>query len=120
MLHDFETHEHMLDAIRNGSYANSEAGRFITDLSARMPKAHVEDMFAYIRLHTELVLKAEKLLLAREQGERKPRSTATHADFARLHALERKIGISAMLAIWPHLRFSHEELFELHELEALA
>jgi len=120
MLHDFESHEHLLEAIRDGSYANSEAGRFINDLAQRMPKAHVEDMFAYIRLHTELVLKAEKLLLAREQGERKPPASATHADFVRLRALEHRIGMVAMLTIWPHLRFSHEELFELHELEALA
>jgi RsiW-degrading membrane proteinase PrsW (M82 family) len=120
MLHDFESHEHLLEAIREGSYANSEAGRFIADLARRLPKAHVEDIFAYIRLHTELVLQAEQMLLARERGERKPRTTATHADFVRLRALERKIGIVAMLTLWPHLRFNHEELFELHELEALA
>jgi hypothetical protein len=71
-----------------------------------------------MRLHAELVLRAEDLLLARAAGA-KPAITAADRDgFDRLHALERKIGKTALLAIWPHLHYSREELAELYELES--
>ena len=120
LIHDYESHEHLLAAIRDGSYAHSEAGRFISDLAARLEKAHAEDIFAYLRIHTELVLRAEQLLLERERGIGDAPKPADHEMFARLHELENKIGRTAMLTIWPHLKFSHKELWELHQLEARA
>lgn len=117
LIHDYESHEHLLQAIRDGSFAHEEAGRFITDVTERLGKAHAEDVFEYLRIHTELVLRAEQLLLARERGEEMPPRPEDHENFAKIHALERKVGKTAMLAIWPHLKFSHKELWELHELE---
>ena len=117
LLSDYETHETLLADMRSGEFAHSEAGRFVADLAGKFAAADVADMFAYIQLHTELVLRAEQMLLAREKGE-KPMATAQdRAHFAELHALERKIGRTALLTLWPHLHFSRQELSELYELE---
>ena len=89
----------------------------MADLSRRFDAAHVADMFSYIRLHTLLVLRAENLLLAREGGEDPRLRQDDRQDLHKLHALERKIGRTGLLAIWPHLHFSRQELWELYELE---
>jgi len=117
LLTDYESHEQLLADMRSGEFAHSEAGRFVFDLAQKFERAQVEDMFDYIQLHTELVLRAEQRLLAREKGEKAKASAEDKAHFAQLHALERKIGRTALLTLWPHLHFSRQELAELYELE---
>jgi protease PrsW len=120
LIADYESHEHLLEDIRSGKFVHTEAGRLITSLAARFGTTVVADIFAYIHLHTELVLRAEQVLLAREGGETPPLTQLDCDSFKRLHALERKIGKTAMLATWPHLKFSRQELWELHQLEVRA
>lgn len=117
MIHDYESHEHLLEDIKNGRFAHTEAGRFILSLVSRFSRRTVADIFAYLKLHTELVLCAEKLLLARERGEPTHACRADAAQFTRLHKLEKKIGRTALAAVWPYLKFSRQELFELHAFE---
>ena len=117
LLSDYESHERLLADMRSGEFAHSEAGRFVADLAAKFDEGHVADMFAYIQLHTELVLRAEQMLLAREKGAKQAATPEDHSHFAELHALERKIGGTALLTLWPHLHFSRQELSELYELE---
>jgi len=117
LIVDYESHEHLLEDIRSGKFAHTEAGRLISAIAARFGTRVVADIFAYIRLHTELVLRAEEVLLARQGGNVAPLTKVDADHFKRLHALERKIGRTAMLATWPHLKFSRQELWELHQLE---
>ena len=117
LLTDYESHERLLADIRSGEFSHSEAGRFIADLADKFDSAAVADLFAYLQLHTELVLRAERVLLAREKGEKQTATAEDRAHFAELHALERKIGRTALLTLWPHLHFSRQELAELYELE---
>jgi hypothetical protein len=117
LIHDYETHEHLLADIENGTFAHSQAGRMIKTLAARFSAEMAANLFAYIKLHTQLVLRAEEMLLAKENGRPIPPGHDAES-FARLHALEKTIGRTAMLTVWPHLKFSHQELFELHQLEA--
>ncbi len=117
LIKDHADHERLL-ATMSIEFAHSEAGRFISELADKFDAATTADIYAYMRLHAELVLRAEDLLLARAAGA-KPAITAADRDgFDRLHALERKIGKTALLAIWPHLHYSREELAELYELES--
>lgn len=120
LLGDYQSHQALLHAFRTGEFTHSEAGRFIADLAQSFDAAHVEAMYEYIRLHTELVLRAERLLLAREGGSDLRLQQADRDDFAKLHALERHIGRAGLLVIWPHLHFSRQELWELYELESEA
>jgi hypothetical protein len=118
LLHDYESHEHLLEDIRSGEFTHSEAGRFIIDVSNKFDPEVVAELFAYIRLHTELAVRADKVSLARETGEKLSDGHTLHESFKKLHALEKKIGPAAMLALWPHLHLSRRELWELNELEA--
>jgi protease PrsW len=120
LVHDYENHEHLLEDIRTGRFASSEAGRFIESLSERFDATVAALAFAYIKLHTELVLRAEQILLAKEKGEKVHPDPEDHARCHRLHDLERKIGHTVMLVLWPHLKFSRKELFELHQLDGIA
>lgn len=117
LVQDYESHLHLLEDIKAGRFEHSAAGRFINRLSDRFPKATAALIFEYVQLHTELVTRAESIALAREKGESLKGTKDDHARFRRLHALERKIGRTAMLVLWPHLHFSRRELWELHEFE---
>jgi RsiW-degrading membrane proteinase PrsW (M82 family) len=120
LLRDYESHEHLLEDIDSGAYARSEAGRFVAEVVRRFDQTTAADIFDYIKLHTQLVLRAEQILLAREGGTKLGLSEEDRDHFQRLHMLERKIGRTAMLVLWPHLHFSRQELWELHHLERSA
>jgi hypothetical protein len=120
LLSDYETHQHLLFEIESGEFVNDEAGRFITNLAKRFGDTAAADMFEYVKLHTELVLRAESIDLTQERGGRVTLTGADDAKFDRMHALERKIGRTALAALGPRLKFSRKELFEIHELERLA
>lgn len=118
LIQDYETHHQLLEDIDNGAFANSHAGALLKKLATRFSATMAAKLFAYIKLHTQLVLRAEEILLAKERGETVPVGRAEHDAFKRMHMLEKEIGRTAMLTLWPHLKFSHQELFELHQLEA--
>jgi RsiW-degrading membrane proteinase PrsW (M82 family) len=111
----------VLEDIRNGSFTHSEAGRFLEQSRSRFGPEVTALLFEYIKLYTELVLRAEQILLAKERGEKVSKATKDdHERLRRLHELERKIGPTVMAALWPHLKFSRRELFELHQFEGMA
>lgn len=117
LLTDYRSHQHLLQHIRSGEFQHSEAGRFILDLTGKFDDAVVADLFSYIQLHTELILRIEKITLAREKGEHVAITQENWDGFDRLHALEREIGKTALLVVWPHLQFSRKELWELYRVE---
>jgi len=118
LIHDYETHEHLLADIDSGAFAHSQAGQMIKRLAARFSAEMASLLFTYIKLHTLLVLRAEEILLAKANGTKIAPGKVGRESFKELHALEKQIGRTAMLTVWPHLKFSHQELFELHQLEA--
>jgi len=118
LLADYESHEQLLDEIRSGRYQASEAGRFVLTLSESFDQETVTAAFDYIRVHTELVVRAEQVLIANQSGETVSLGQEVRDQFDRLHALERRIGRAALLALRPHLRFSRNDLWEMNELES--
>ena len=118
LVHDYESHQQLLDDIVSGRFAHTEAGRFILTLSRRFDQSVIDDIFAYIKLHTIIVLRAEAISLARERNEKPDVPQSHREDLKRLTELEKKIGRTAMMALWPHLHFSRRELWELHEMGA--
>jgi len=116
LVTEYETHDHMLADIRAGRHDTTEAGRFILSLSERFAPEVVAEAFEYLKLHTELVLRAEQTLIAHEEGAAPPAAAEIRDEFQRLHALEKHIGRTALMAIRPHLQFSRHELWEMHEL----
>ncbi len=114
---DFEAHRKLLRQIEGGAFTECEAGRFLQDLEKIFSTPVVHDMIYYIRLHTELILSAEGILLAREQGIDIEIESETHEKLGELHLLERRIGKTGLHAMRPHLHLSRQELWEIHMLE---
>lgn len=117
LLSDYESHLHVLEKIESGEFQHEEGGRIFLTLARRFGQNKLGDMFAYMRLHTELVLRSEKISLARESGETIAVTREDVERFAEMHALERRIGRTALMTIRRHLHFSRRELWELNELE---
>src|SRR5262249_54389909 len=117
LLHEYESHEHMLEDIRGGHYETSEAGRFILTMSERFDPAVIAEAFDYLKPHTELVLHAEEPLPAHENGDPPPSARDMREEFHPLHQLEKQLGRSALMALRPPLQFSRHELWEMHELQ---
>jgi RsiW-degrading membrane proteinase PrsW (M82 family) len=113
-------HAKLLEDIDSGAFAATEAGRAIQRLAERLGEGLGPALFDYVRTHTELVVRAEDRLLALEGRAKAPREAELRDRFSHLHELERRLGRSAVLAARQHLRFSRNDLWEMHELEGRA
>ena len=114
---DFDSHKRLLRQIEHGNFTGCEAGRFLLDLKQVVAGSAAQDMVYYFHLHTELVLSAEQLLLAREQGLKVCIDKEIIEKLTEFHGLEKSIGKAGMKALRPHLHFSHKELWEVHLLD---
>ena len=114
---DFDSHKRLLRQIKHGEFTGCEAGRFLLDLKQVVSGAVAQDMVYYFHLHTELVLSAEQLLLAREQGVNVRIDKEVIEKLTEFHGLEKSIGKAGMKTLRPHLHFSHKELWEVHLLD---
>ena len=63
----------------------------------------VADLLCYLRLHTELALRAKGMLMMRENGFDVPVDEATRAKFAEMRYLRRSIGRTGLMALQPML-----------------
>ncbi len=118
LLTDFESHQHMLDDIAAGRLAAGPQGRFVRELAEQFPPDIGAAMFRYIQVHTWLVTKAEEDLIDLDEGRKEDLSEYVRANLAELHALEKRIGRTGLMALNRHMHFSRNELWEIHELEA--
>jgi hypothetical protein len=114
---DFDSHKKLLRQIEHGEFTDCEAGRLLADIEQVVNGAVAQDMVYYFHLHTELVLSAEQLLLAREQGLNLNVKKEIVEKLTEFHGLEKSIGKAGMKALRPHLHFSHKELWEVHLLD---
>ncbi|MBK6982076.1 MAG: hypothetical protein IPH30_11645 [Betaproteobacteria bacterium] len=74
------------------------------------------DLLCYLRLYTELALRAKGILLMRENGFEVPVDEATREKFTEMRFLETSIGRTGLLAIQPMLHMSHKDLWQLYML----
>lgn len=112
----FDADARMLELIGSGALADSPIGRYLQELKARFHGPVVADMLCYLRVHTELGLRAKGVLLARENGFDVPLDAATRAKFAELGYLEKSVGRTGLLALHPVLRRSRRDLWQLNVL----
>ena len=117
---DHDAHRRALEDIRSGRFATSEAGTAIAQLTEKIRIADAADVFAYAELKTELVLRAEEIMLARENGVVIEIGAEERAKFVRLDGLEQRLGNAVMAAIGPSLGFSRNDLWDLSRLRQSA
>jgi protease PrsW len=112
----FDADTQMLESITCGHFADSPAGRYLSSLKHRFKGPVVADLLCYIRLHTELALRAKGLLLMRENGFDVAVDEETRAKFTEVRYLKRSIGKTGLLAVLPMLYGTHKDIWQLNML----
>ncbi len=112
----FDNDAERLELIQSGRLSDSPIGRYLATLKSRFAGPVVADLLCYLRLHTELAMRAKGLLLMRESGFDLPLDDETKAKFEELRFLEKSIGRTGMLALQPVLPMSQKELWQLQML----
>ena len=112
----FDADTAMLESINSGSFADSPTGRSLDSLKQRFHGPVVADLLCYLRLHTELALRAKGVLMMRENGFEVPVDQATRDKFTEMDYLEKSIGRTGVLALKPMLHMSHKDLWQLYML----
>ena len=112
----FDADTAMLASINSGNFSDSPTGRYLDTLKRRFKGPVVADLLCYLRLHTELALRAKGVLMMRENGFDVPVDEATRDKFAEMDYLEASIGKTGLLALKPMLHMTHRDLWQLHML----
>jgi len=112
----FDADTAMLELINSGTFAGSPVGRYLHALRDKFEGPVVADLLCYLRLHTELSLRAKGILMLRENGFEAPVDDAVRDTFAELRYLEKSIGRTGVRAIQPMLAMSHKDLWQLYML----
>lgn len=110
----FDADAEMLDLIHSGRMSDSPVGRYLHSLKGKFEGAVVADVLCYVRLHTELALRAKGILIMRENGFEAEVDEATRAKFTEMAYLESSIGRTGLLAIQPMLHMSHKDLWQMY------
>ena len=112
----FDADAEMLALISSGNLSDSPLGRYLHTLQDRFRGPVLADLLCYLRVHTELALRAKGILLMRESGFEVPVDEATREKFAELEYLEHSVGKTGLLALRPLLHMSHKDLWQLYML----
>jgi RsiW-degrading membrane proteinase PrsW (M82 family) len=100
---DFDQDALLIEMITSGAFSESKIGRFLDDLRTKFEGPVVVDMLCYLRIYTELAIRAKAVLMARENGLELPMDDRTREKFEELHYLEQSIGKTGCLAMKPFL-----------------
>ena len=114
---DFDEDALLLEQINSGSFTESKIGQFLEDLKQKFSGPVVVDMLCYLRLYTELALRAKGVLMMRENGLDTPVGERTRAKFEEMRYLETSIGKTGCLAMRPFLQMTRKDLWQLYVLE---
>jgi RsiW-degrading membrane proteinase PrsW (M82 family) len=114
----FDADAEMLEILTSGALSDSRVGRYLDSLKRRFAGPVVADILCYLRLRTELALRAKGLIMMRESGFDVPVDDATRAKFEELRYLEKSIGATGLLAIQPMLHLTHRDLWQLNLLDS--
>lgn len=111
---DFDADTDLLDVITSRQFSESKIGRFLDDLRNKFEGPVVADMLCYLRIYTELAIRAKGVLMMRENGIEVPVGQRTHEKFEELRYLEKSIGKTGCLAMRPFLQMERKDLWQLH------
>jgi RsiW-degrading membrane proteinase PrsW (M82 family) len=110
----FDANSETLELIDSGELSDSPIGRYLLELKDKFEGPVVVDLLCYLRLHTELALRAKGILMMRESGFDVKVDEATREKFTEMRYLESSIGRTGVLALKPLLHMSHKDLWQLY------
>lgn len=112
----FDADAAMLESLTSGHFGDSPAGQYLASIRSRFQGTVVADLLCYLRLHSELALRAKGVLMMRESGFDASVDAATREKLAEMEFLSHSIGATGRLALMPLLHAGHRELWQLRML----
>ncbi len=113
----FDSDVQMLELINAGGIAESPVGRYLHTLRDRFAGPLLADVLCYLRVYTELSLRAKGLLMMRENGFETVLDEEAKASLAELRYLEGSIGKTGVRALQPLLPMSPKDLWQLYRIK---
>jgi RsiW-degrading membrane proteinase PrsW (M82 family) len=113
---DFDEDAELMRMINSGKFDRTPAGIFLSGLREKLDGTLVADMLCYLRVYTELALRAKGLLLARENGLDVELDRETRDKFEELRYLEQSIGVAGRMTMRPFLQMTTKDLWQLYVL----
>lgn len=113
----FDTDRDLLEMTTTGNLMDNKVGAYLQSLQSNFPGEVVADMLCMLRIHAELSVKAKGIILMREAGFDVPPEPGVPEQFQELRYLEKSIGKTGKLALYPFLHISDRELWQLHMLK---
>jgi RsiW-degrading membrane proteinase PrsW (M82 family) len=113
----FDRDAEMIELIESGRFSDAPVGRYLHSLRDRFEGPVVADLLCYLRIHTELAMRAKGVLLMRENGFEARVDEETRAKLVELRYLEQSIGRTGMLTLRPLVRSSHKDLWQIYMLK---
>ena len=114
---DFDADANLIEMIDSGQFTESKIGQFLDDLRGKFEGPVLVDMLCYLRVYTELAIRAKAALIARENGIELPVGERTREKFEELHFLEESIGKTGCLAMKPFLQIERKDLWQMHVID---
>ena len=114
--HGFDADAERLALLRSGGLAASPTGRYLAGLTTRFPGPVMADLISYLRLFTELSLRAKGMLLMRENGFEAEIDEETRGQLVELEYLEESVGRTGVLALQPLLPMRRKSLRQLYSM----
>ena len=109
----FDADAERLALIHSGRLAGSPLGRYLGTLQAKLEGPVVADLLCYLRLFSELALRAKGLLMLQENGFAVELDDETRAKLDELRYLEGSIGRTGLRALQPVLAGGRREVWQL-------
>ena len=112
----FDADAEMLTLIMSGQLTESPMGKYLHTLKSKFKGLVVADILCYLRLYTELGMRAKGILMMRQSGFDPVVDDVTREKFVELRYLEGSIGKTGLLAIQPMLHVSRKDLWQMYML----
>jgi len=112
----FDSDTELLRLINSGEFSTSKVGMYLNSLTEKFEGPVVVDLLCYLRLHTELSIRAKGLLMMRESGFVNKTGEETRSKLEELKFLEKSIGATGKLAIKPFMQMSRKDLWKFYML----
>ncbi len=113
----FDADTELLELINSGEFSTSKVGIYLHSLKEKFAGPIVADLLCYLRLHTELSIRAKGVLMMRESGFDSPVGEETRGKLEELRYLENSIGTTGILAMKPFMQMSQKDLWKIYVLE---
>jgi hypothetical protein len=114
---DFDADARLIAMITSGEFTGTKIGRFFSDVRSKFGGPVLADMLCYLRVYTELAIRAKGLLMARENGIELPAGERTREKFEELHFLEKSIDKTGCLAMKPFLLMERKDLWQMNVID---